>query len=216
LSVFVGVTTEFDPSNRIKCILAQNLAMKKLFSILVLLVVIASCSSLQTSYDYDRSVNFTEFKTFSFYPWDYKNGFQINDYDKQTILDAIQSSMEKKGYAYQEKGGDLAVSLFITIKGKTSYDAYTNHYGGWAGYGGGWGYNGFGYGYGYGPGFSTTTVTENHYDQGTLVIDVFSMKDKKLVWQGIGSKPVEQNLDVRDRTLPKNVARIMSKLPANK
>ncbi len=190
--------------------------MKKLFSILFLLVVMASCSSLQVTYDYDRSVNFTEFKTFSFYPWDYKNGFQINDYDKQTILDAIQSSMEKKGYVYQEKGGDLAVSLFITIKGKTSYDAYTNHYGGWAGYGGGWGYNGFGYGYGYGPGFSTTTVTENHYEQGTLIVDVFSMKDKKMVWQGIGSRPVENNLDKRDRVLPKNVAQIMSKLPANK
>lgn len=164
----------------------------------------------------DQKVNFNQFSTFSFYPWDYKHGFQINDYDKQTIMIAIQDNMVKKGYKYVKEGGDLVVSIFLTLKGKTSYEAYNNHYGGWAGYGGGWGYTGFGYGYGYGPGYTTTTITENNYTEGTLIIDVFNATTKKLLWQGSGSRPVEQNLDKRDRTLPKNVTKILMQFPANK
>jgi hypothetical protein len=187
--------------------------MKKLFSIFVIAVVLSSCSSLEVLYDYDKSVDFNQFKTFGFYPWDYKNGFQINDYDKQTITNAIRSEMEDKGYQYQKEGAEMLISIFVTLEGKTSYEAYANHYGGWAGYGGGWGYYGFGYGYGYGPGYTTTTVTRRNYQEGTLVIDVFSVAEKKLIWQGIGSREVEYNLEERDRELPKNVRQILAKFP---
>ncbi len=186
----------------------------------LLFMFITSCSSLNVTTDWDRGVDFSTFKTFSFYPWDYKNGYQINDYDKQTILNAIQDDLENKGYTYVKEGGDMVVSIFITVKGKTSYEAYTNHYGGWAGYGGGWGYYGFGYGYGwgpgfgYGPGYSNTTVTERNYKEGSLIIDVFSAADKKLIWQGIGSREVEYDLDKRDEKLPKNVHQILAKFPA--
>lgn len=187
--------------------------MKKLLIIFGIISMLTSCSSLDVYYDSDQSVDIGKFKTFSFYPWDWKHGFQINEYDKQTILMALQEDLEGKGYKYMKEGGELAVSIFLTLEGKVSYEAYTNHYGGWAGYGGGWGYSGFGYGYGYGSGYGTTTVTKRNYAQGTLIIDVFSIADKKLIWQGIGSKEIEHDLEKRDRTLPKNVARIMANFP---
>ena len=190
--------------------------MKKLLSIISIVFIMSSCSSLDVIYDMDQSVDFNQFKTFSFYPWDYKNGFQVNDYDKQTILMAIQDNMKEKGYIYQKEGGDLVVSIFVTVEGKVSYEAYTNHYGGWAGYGGGWGYSGFGYGYGYGPGYSSTSVTKNVYKQGTVVIDVFSVASKKLIWQGIGSDQIEENLDKRDINLPKKVGQVIMKFPDSK
>ena len=189
--------------------------MKKIiFPFLLIFSFLYSCSSLDVTTDWDRGTDFDTFKTFSFYPWDYKNGYQINDYDKQTILNAIQSDLESKGYKYVKEGGDMLVSIFITLQGKTSYDAYTNHYGGWAGYGGGWGYYGFGYGYGYGPGYSSTTVTRRDYLEGTLVVDVLNAAKKKLIWQGIGSREVEHDLDKRDKMLPKNVHEILARFPA--
>lgn len=190
--------------------------MKKHLHFFAFALLLLSCSSLEVIYDYDKSVDFKQFKTFGFYPWDYKNGYQINDYDKQTITNAIRSEMEEKGYQFKKEGADILVSIFVTLKGKTSYEAYTNHYGGWAGYGGGWGYSGFGYGYGWGPGYSSTTVTKRNYNEGTLVIDVFSVADKKLIWQGIGSREVEHDLDTRDRKLPKNVSQIMARFPVSK
>lgn len=188
--------------------------MKKIIAAFFILFILASCSSLKVYTDYDKTFDFKEFETFSFYPWDYKHGYQINDYDKNTILNAIKSEMVNKGYQHMKEGGDMIISIFITVDHKTSYEAYTNHYGGWAGYGGGWGYYGLGYGYGYGPGYSTTTVTERQYTTGTLIIDVFSAFDKKLVWQGIGSREVIQDLDKRDKELPKNVGSILAKFPA--
>lgn len=188
--------------------------MKNILSVFVIsIILLSACSTLNATYDFDKSANFSEFHTFSFYPWDWKNGFQINEYDKQTILMAIQDNLEDKGYKYVKKGGDMSVSIFLTLKDKTSYEAYTSHYGGWAGYGGGWGYSGFGYGYGYGPGFASTTVSEYNYEEGTLIIDVFNFKEKKLIWQGIGSRQVEPNLEKRDRMLPKNVGQILRPFP---
>jgi len=188
---------------------------KFIFLFILVASFLYSCSSLDVTTDWDRSTDFSTFKTFSFYPWDYKNGYQLNDYDKNTILMAIQSTLEDKGYTYVKEGGDLMVSIFITIKGKTSYQAYTDHYGGWAGYGGGWGYYGFGYGYGYGPGYyGTTTVTRRDYQEGTLVIDILDASKKKLIWQGIGSREVEHDLDKRDEKLPKNVHEILARFPA--
>ena len=190
--------------------------MKKLLPIFIIALMLSSCSSLEILYDYDKSVDFKQFKTFSFYPWDYKHGFQVNDYDRQTILMAIQSGMEEKGYKYEKDGGDVVISIFATLEGKTSYTAYTDHYGGWAGYGGGWGYYGFGYGMGYGMGYGSTTVTQRNYAQGTLIIDAFNAADKKLIWQGIGSDEVEQDLDTRDRKLPKKVEQIIDRFPDSK
>lgn len=190
--------------------------MQKLIAIFTFIFILSSCSSLDVYYDLDQSTDFNQFKTFSFYPWDYENGFQMNDYDKETILLSIQSELEEKGYTYMKEGGELAVSIFVTAKGKTSYEAYTDHYGGWAGYGGGWGYSSFGYGYGYGPGYSSTTVTQRNYVEGSLIIDVFDVADKKLIWQGIGSREAEYNLDKRDKILPQNVAQILAKYPSLK
>jgi len=190
--------------------------MKNILLIFIFLLFLASCSSLKVYTDSDKTVDFSQFKTFSLYPWDYKHGYQINDYDKGTILNAIKTEMSAKGYKFQKEEGDLVISIFITLDNVTSYDAYTNHYGGWAGYGGGWGYYGFGYGYGYGPGYSTTTVTENNYQEGTLIIDIFNAADKKLIWQGIGSKEVQTDLDKRDQQLPKNVGKILASFPAIK
>ncbi len=177
-----------------------------------------SCSSIDVTNDWDKSVNFSKFSTFSLYPWNTFNDPTINDYDKKTIQMSVKEEMEKRGYKYVEKNGELIVSTFVVLSNKTSYQAYTNHYGGYAGYGGGWMYYGspWAYGYGWGPGYSTTTVQKRKYVQGTLIIDIFELETKKLIWQGIGSGEVTQDLDARDRILPKRVSHIFRKYPIAK
>ncbi|MBU3926663.1 MAG: DUF4136 domain-containing protein, partial [Bacteroidetes bacterium] len=152
------------------------------------------------------------------YPWDRHNDSVINVYDRQIIENAVKNEMERRGYQYIEKNGELIVSMFVILKNKTDYEAYTNHYGGYAGYGGGWGFYGspWAYGYGWGPGFSSTTVTSRDYVQGTLLIDIFQLSGKKLVWQGIGTGEVDENLATRDRNLPKHVSRIFKRFPIPK
>lgn len=192
--------------------------MRKLGVLFLFFVILSSCSTLNVTNDWDKEVDFNSFKSFSMYPWDKQNNQAINDYDKNNIINSVISEMQLRGYEYKEKGGELVVSLFVAIQNKTSYQAYTNHYGGWAGYGGGWGYYspGWAYGYGYGPGYSSTQVTTREYEDGTLVIDIFSAADKKLIWQGIGNGEVEQDPGKRDKKLPKSISHIFRRYPIPK
>ena len=181
----------------------------------ILALILVSCESIKVTNDWNREVDFTSFKTYSLYPWDTHNDNVVNDYDKQTIIMAVKKEMDSRGYQLVKKNGDLVVSTFVVINNKTSYKSYTNHYSGWAGYGGGWSYYGRPgyYGYGWGPGYTTTTVYRTDYTTGTLIIDIFSLSNKKLVWQGIGSGEVTEDLNKRDKRLPKNISKIFSQFP---
>ncbi len=193
--------------------------MKKLILPFIFLFLV-SCSTLDVTNNWDKEVDFKKFKTYSLYPWDKQNDEIINEYDKQTIINSIKSEMERRGYEYVEKDGELIVSAFVILENKTSYQAYTNHYGGYAGYGGGWGYYGspWAYGYGWGPGYygGSTTITKVDYLQGTLIIDIFELASKKLIWQGIGSGEVNENPATRDKRLPKRISHIFRRYPIPK
>ena len=186
-------------------------------NILFLLIVsfLTSCTGVKITNNWDKEVDFSTFKTYSLFPWDRHNDQVVNDYDKQTILTAIKTEMNKRGYRHVEKNGELIVSTFVIVEEKTSYQAYSNHYGGYGGYGGGWGYYGRAgfYGYGYGGYNNAPTVYRTDYNQGTLLIDIFRLSDKNLIWQGIGSGEVTNNYDKRDRTLPKNISQIFRRYP---
>ncbi len=87
--------------------------MKKLKHILPLIliaVVMTSCSSVRVAADYDKTANFNDFKTFAFY----KTGIdkaEINDIDKRRILRAIEKDMLAKGFVKSENP-DMLVSIF--------------------------------------------------------------------------------------------------------
>lgn len=193
--------------------------MKKFLLPFVILFLLNSCTGVKITNNWDKTVDFKQFKTYSFYPWDKQNNKMVNDYDKLTIINAIKDEMNRRGYQYVDKSGDLIISVFVIVKEETSYQAYTNHYGpGWT-YGWGPGYYGYGYGpgyYGYGPGYNNTTVMSTTYHQGTLIIDIFQRSDKKQVWQGIGSGEVTNNLEKRDRRLPMTIGQIFRRFPVPK
>ena len=83
---------------------------------------------------------------------------------------------------------------------------------GFDGYGYG-GYYGYGPGWGYGSGYSTTTINEYDYVEGTLVCDIFDKKEEKLIWEGIGTKTVDENLQTREKNIPYSVKKIMAQYP---
>lgn len=190
----------------------------KYFLLPAILLMVFSCSTVRVTQNFDKEVDFKSFKTFSFYPWDKHNDKVVNEYDKEIILNSVKLQLEKKGYTYVEKDGELVVSTFVILQEKTMNQAYTNHYGGWAGYGSGWDYNAsWAYGYGWGgPAYTTTTVSSRDYVEGTLLIDIFKLEGKKLIWQGIGSGEVNPDFSKRDKNLPKAVAHMFRRFPATK
>ena len=187
--------------------------MRFLIAILcVASVTFSGCSSLTVTSDYDRSIDFTQYKTYSYYGWAKDSDSLLNDLDKRRIESAFEAEFKKRGLTYKEMGGDLVVSLFVVIENKTQTTANTTYdspmyYGRYRGYGPGWGW---------GPTYATTTVSTYDYQVGTLVCDVFDHTDKKLIWEGIASRTLDSGgKSNQEERIQKGVAKLMMEYPVD-
>ena len=181
---------------------------KNVFVILMAALVLSGCSSIKVFSDVDPSVDFTQYKTFEYYGWLEDSGKLLNDLDKTRIENAFGAEFKARGLEFVEDGGDLVVGLFVVTQQKTQTTAHTTSTGG--GYGG---YYGHGPGWGWGGGHSTTTYSDYDYVEGTLVCDIYDKTTEKLVWEGIGTKTVDQDPKSRDETIPASVKKIMAEYP---
>ena len=171
----------------------------KLLPIALIAMVITSCSSVRVAADYDRQVDFNQYKTFAFF----KSGIdkaEISDLDKKRILRAIESELLAKGYTKSENP-DMLVSIFT--KSNQRVDVYNNSWG-WGAWG--WGAPGWGWGWNMQPNVSTST-------QGVLFVDLIDAKKKELVWQGQGTGYLSTNMDKKEERIKEFVAKIMEKYP---
>ena len=171
----------------------------KLLPIALIAMVITSCSSVRVAADYDRDVDFNQYKTFAFF----KSGIdkaEISDLDKKRILRAIEAELLAKGYTKSENP-DMLVSIFT--KSNQRVDVYNNSwgFGAW-----GWGAPGWGWGWNMQPNVSTRT-------QGVLFVDLIDAKKKELVWQGQGTGYLSSNMEKKEQRIKEFVAKIMEKYP---
>ena len=186
--------------------------MRNILIFSIAIVFFGSCSSVKFTSDYDGSVDFTQFKTLSYYGWQEESDKLLNTFEKERIEKAFADEFEKRGISIVERDGDIVVSLFIVVDQKKGATAYTNHYGGGGPYGyyGGYGY---GAGWGWGMGYSSTSYHEYDYYVGTLVCDVFDSSTKKLIWQGVVTGEIDDNPKTRERNTPRVIRELMKKYP---
>lgn len=168
-----------------------------IFSFLSSLFFLASCSSLSVTSDYDREANFSSYKTYSFAKMDVERT-NINDINKNRLIRAVKNEMNERGFT-ESDDADLEIHMHGVIENKWSATARTDYYGM------GLPYYRRGFGWGGVPG--TTTVDIQKYEEGTLIVDLVDVKEKKLVWQGIGTAILRNN--------PKNVEERINKAMAN-
>jgi hypothetical protein len=164
----------------------------------VLAIVGAMCllagkaSAQQVKTDYDRGANFGPYKTFS---WEH-----VKTQDP-LLVDRIKSSVDAtlaaKGWTEVQSGGDISiVAVEITREHQTLKTFYD-------GLGGHWGWQGFN---------ETTTTTET-YQVGTLIVDLFDAKTKKLVWRGAASETLSNNSEKNIKNLDKGVEKMFKHFP---
>jgi len=194
--------------------------MKKFFYLTVLVVgtfAFNACSDgITVSSDFDKEADFSSYKSFGFLPWPAANNAVVNEFTKNRILDATQKEFEARGLKFVPgPSGDIAINIFVTTEEKTEYQTYTNYYNN------GYGYNYHPYmygGYGGGMGASTTTTQEVSYLVGTVIVDVFDVAEKKLVWQGLGQGVVKDNNKASDKDEDTDyaMAKILASYPVAK
>jgi hypothetical protein len=162
---------------------------------LLLLFVLASCSSVRVNSDYDKKANFEGYKTFAFLK-SAVDKVEISDLDKKRILHSIDDALASKGFTKSETP-DLLVSIFT--KESQRVDIYNNA--------------GFGWGYGWGPRFGMGYSNVYTTPEGTLYIDLIDAKTKELVWQGEGSGYLTKKTEEKDARIKDFVDKILAQYP---
>ena len=164
----------------------------------------------QATGDYQKTTDFSKYKSIFFAGWQKDSGEKINEFDRDRILAAFKSEFEERGIMFVDSSqADAALTIYIIAQKKTSTTAYTDYVGGY-GYRGAWGYGGMG------MGTATTNYVDTEYIQGTMIVDVYDETNKDLLWQGILRDEVSENPKKRAKRLPKNIAKLMKQYPVDK
>lgn len=159
--------------------------MKKTFFILLLSAsaLIESCSDLKVTSDYDKSADFSSFKTFNIMSND--EGMTVPEGVSRLTISFIEESiidqLMNRNYTLSDNP-DIGVYYYIKVAQKTELTGGTTVglYGG----------NPYYYGYYGGYGYYSTTIQEVNFTEGSLIIELVDMKENKAIWQGVATQSV--------------------------
>jgi hypothetical protein len=158
-----------------------------LLSILFFSVGVARADKVTA--DYDKSVNFSRFKTFM---WMHEP--ETNEpFMKQRIMNAVNAQLTARGMRQVSEGADLVVASNLATDEKHTWDTYYN--GAWD-WGGGW-----------------STTTERTYLVGTLTVDLFDAHARKLIWQGVGIDTLSHKPEKRTKDYDKQIEKMFREFP---
>ena len=155
------------------------------FLMLAAALVLAACSPVSITTDYDKSVPFPKFKTYTLAPA--AKGQSLSPSSEAALRNTLRAEMAKRGWTEKTSGKpDIAIARHVFLQDKISVHEYTD-----------WGYYGragcWPYGYGYystWPGAPRTYVDVSQYTQGTLILDFIDTRTNKLVFRGTGTSLV--------------------------
>jgi len=180
----------------------RGLAIVSLISIIVAVFASACAPSVKVSADYDRSINFSAYKTFSMYEMKANN---VNQLNQDRIEKYIRLEMSKRGYVENNNNPDLKVNAVTVLKNRRGISANTSYYG----------FGGFYRPYGvWGvPVAGHTSVSTYDYKDGSLVIDVIDAKMNKMVWTGSAVAEIYSQPKNPEEAISTTVAKIMGGYP---
>lgn len=174
--------------------------MKKMIFIL-LVVAATACSPVNVSYDYDRNTNFNAYKTYNYSEDTGNIDTNANPFFKDRVMRAVDMEMTERGYTKSEDP-DLLVDLHVKREDRQNATASTNYPVGY------WPWR-----FGYASGLNN--INYNDYVEGTLFINLVDAEKEKIVWQGIATKTLDQDLtpEQREKNVNDAVDRIFEKYP---
>jgi Domain of unknown function (DUF4136) len=152
-------------------------------------------SAQEVHYNFDTTVDFSKYKT---YKWVQVQGATYPDQlTDNNIKQAVDAQLAQKGLTLKS---DDPVDVEIAYQTATDQEKEITGYGG-----------GMGWRFGGGMGMATTSTI----NIGTLVVDVYDPKQKKLVWRGSGTETVNPSKDPQknQERLQKAVAKLLKNYP---
>lgn len=177
------------------CATDEEVIRLTIFVVVILFGLLVIAEDVTT--DYDHSFNFSEIHTFAT-----KIGNSWgNPLSEQQARDAVSKTLVQRGW---QPADDTTADALVVIHGATQTNKSLNTF-----YRGG-GYSGYAWSV-WRDG--TATTSESEYRFGTLVIDIFDAKDKKLVFRGVGQGEISEKPEKNEEKLKKGVEKMFKKFP---
>jgi hypothetical protein len=158
--------------------------------------------------DYDHSVNFSNYRTYSWGTVKTSNPLNVS-----RVKAAVDKDLQANGWQLVSSGGNATV--FATGNVKDEQDMETMYDGMGGGWGGGWGFGGFGgFGGGFGQGgFGEATTTTEDQRVGHLVLDIFDASNHQLLFRGVADNDLSNNSSKNTKNLDKDIEDLLKKFP---
>lgn len=159
----------------------------------ILLIGLGACSSggnIDSTYDYNREVDFSGYKTYAFISENPMAVSQtegaVNPMLQGRIMESIRITMNGKGYneVKDPESASMAIGFTVGSRDQIKVDTYPSSFN--MGYGRGR-YGGYGY---YGGYSSGTETRVRQYTEGQLAVDVFDVASHNPAFHGTASKKI--------------------------
>lgn len=151
----------------------------------------------QVNIDYDHSAPFHDFHTYS---WG-----QVKTSDPlfvDRIKQEVDRDLQAKGWQKTPSGADVVIVAVGATQNQQEYNTFYDGLGGW-GWRRAWGGGGFGNSY--------TTVQQ--IPVGTLVLDMYTPQDHKLLWRGTATDTLSNKPEKNTGKLDKAIDKMLDKFP---
>jgi hypothetical protein len=158
---------------------------------LALCVVSSAAMAQQVSVNYNHNANFSQYHT---YAWGSNNKNQIqNSILAQVAQQDIEAAMAQKGFQKVEESAnpDLVLTASGGEREQTSYNA--------------WGMRGIGGGMG--------SITPQQNVEATMVVSLYDVKAKELIWRGIAQDTLNNNGNKNQKEVQNAVNKMFKQWP---
>jgi len=165
--------------------------VKSLIVLIGLTVLVGSAFAQQVSVNYNHNQSFANYHT---YAWGGDNKNQIqNSILAQVAQQDIDSAMAAKGFqkVQESQNPDLILTASGGEREQTSYNA--------------WGMRGIGGGMG--------SITPQQNVEGTMIVSLYDLKAKELVWRGIAQDMLGNNGNKNQDMIHKAVQKMFKQWP---
>ena len=171
----------------------MKLQHKILASVGFTLLFAAASFAQHVKTDYSRGADFSQYKTYSWEKVQTQDPLWVD-----RIKEAVNAALTAKGLTPVESGADIAILAMEMTQNHRTLNTY---------------YDGFGGGWRWGGGLGNATTTVDNYKTGTLVVDMFDAKTKKIIWRGSSSDTLSDKSDKNIKNLDKGVQKMFDHFP---
>jgi hypothetical protein len=159
----------------------------------------ATASAQSVTFDYDKSADFSKFKTYS-----WTAGTTLGDeLNHKRIVAAVDSQLARKGLIKVDPSWkpDMLVAYHASFDRNIEINGFSSGMGGWA----------FG-------GNRSGSARAEEVVTGTLVVDLINPSSESMLWRGVATKEIDVKAkpDKRDRNANKAAEKLFKNYPPTK